>query len=534
MVMTMDGRTDGKPVARKETAVLSPQSQFTPPTELDRKVFEALVPADHYLRRTARAIDFERFRPLMVGCYSADQGRPAMEPVLMLKLEFLQYHDRLSDEVVIAQARVNVAYREFLGLGLESDLPHPSSLSYFRGRLGVQVHQQIFHEVLAQAREHGLVKDRLRLKDATHVIADVAIPSAIQLVAATRDRLLGALAPYDAAWVEGQRVRTETVRFAETGTTAEQRLEARVVHLREIAVWADGLVERLSATVDKADSAWQRLQQALELAHKVLRDREDPKQGDRLVSIQDPQTRFGHHHGSYCGYLLDIAMDADSELVTAVNVLPANGDEAADAALLVEQEEQAHGNDVEAISADAALFQGKKLRELTDPQGLNLEVFVPPKKPKETAYFSVDDFHWDDEGRKVTCPSGQETSHRVRNPQGASWIYRFRREICAACPLLGKCLAKLPKTAGRSVTLNDYREEYAAARAKAQTPEYAAVRGVHYKVERKLGELVRWHGGRRARCRGQTKVLVQQLMIAMVVNIKRVARALCSEPVPPT
>jgi transposase len=514
--------------------MLSPQLRWSPPTELDRKIFDALVPADHYLRRVARVICFERFRPAMAACYSPNLGRPALEPVLMLKLEFLQYHDRLSDEGVISQARVNVAYREFLGLGMESELPDSSSLSYFRGRLGVETHRRIFHELLAQAREHGLVKDRLRLKDATHVIADVAIPSVIRLVAATRERLLDALAPYDTEWVEGQRTRAETVRLADAGASIEQRLEARVVHLREIVSWTEALIARLPGEAIEPDAAGTRLKQTLALAHKVLHDRDDSAGGDHLVSLEDPDARFGCHHGSYCGYLLDIAMDEASELVTAINVLPANGDEAADAAPLIRQEEEAHGNDVEAISADAALFQGEKLRELTDPEDLNLEVFVPPKAPKATGLFTVEDFQQDADGQTVICPAGQRSSTRNRTPQDRGWMYRFRRTTCAACPLQAKCLNKLPRRVGRTVSINDYTADYAAARAKAQTPEFAAVRRVHRKVERKLAEIVRWHGGRRARARGQPQVLLQQIIIGVVVNVKRMVAVLCPEPTPKT
>lgn len=47
--------------------------------------------------------------------------------------------------------------------------------------------------MVRQAREHGLVEDRLRLKDATHAVANVAIPSALELVAQVRQRLLEAL-----------------------------------------------------------------------------------------------------------------------------------------------------------------------------------------------------------------------------------------------------------------------------------------------------------------------------------------------------
>ena len=201
--------------------------------------------------------------------------------------------------------------------------------------------------------------------------------------------------------------------------------------------------------------------------------------------------------------------------------------EAADAAVLIRQEEQAQGNDVEALSGDSALFQGEKLHELTDPEGLDLEVFVPPTSPQPTPYFTSDDFALDKDSQTVTCPAGQQSTMRDRNEQHTGWIYRFRRSACADCPLQAKCLARLPKQHGRSVTKNDYAAEYAAARAKAQTPEFAAIRRIHRKVERKLAELVRWHGGRRARCRGQPKVLVQELITGFVVNVKRVVEMLC-------
>jgi hypothetical protein len=50
----------------------------------------------------------------------------------------------------------------------------------------------VFHQLLSQARGHGLVKDRLRIKDATHVLADIAIPAGLQLIAQARNKLLTA------------------------------------------------------------------------------------------------------------------------------------------------------------------------------------------------------------------------------------------------------------------------------------------------------------------------------------------------------
>ncbi len=524
----MPGDTSGDTLAGRG-AMLTPEPHYIPPTEQDQRVFDLLIPAEHYLRRAGRVIDFERFRSLMAPCYSPDQGRPALEPVLLLKLEFLQYHDRLSDQKVVDAARVNVAYREFLGLGLESPVPHPSLLSYFRGRLGAEVHRQIFDDLVAQAREHGLIKDRLRLKDATHVIADVAVPAAIGLVAGIRDRLLDAVAPCDAEWAEGQRVRVELVRIQSAEARQEQRLEMRVTHLREMIAWVDDFARRQRATAALDDTCWLRLEQTLALAHKVLADRDHPEAGNALASLEDVDARFGRHCGPYCGYLLDILLDPDSEIITSLNVPPFHGDEAADAAVLVRQEEEAQHNDVAALSADGALCNGPRLRELKDPEGLNLEVFVPVPPEPETEYFTAEDFRLNEAGDAVTCPAGQQSSRRDRGKHDTGWIYRFRHTQCAGCPLQEKCTKQLPKAHGRSVLKNEYAAEYAAARAKAQTPEFEAVRREHRKVERKLGELARHHHGRRARYRGRLKVLLQQLMTAIVVNVKRMVRMLCAD-----
>ena len=80
------------------------------------------------------------------------------------------------------------------------------------------------------------------------------------------------------------------------------------------------------------------------------------------------------------------------------------------------------------------------------------------------------------------------------------------------------------------VVKNDYQAEYAAAQAKAQTPEYAAVRRRHPAIERKLSELVRRHDARHARYRGQPRVLYQGLLTSLVVNLKRIVRLLFAPP----
>ena len=84
-----------------------------------------------------------------------------------------------------------------------------------------------------------------------------------------------------------------------------------------------------------------------------------------------------------------------------------------------------------------------------------------------------------------------------------------------------------PVAVGRTGRKTDYQTEYQRAREKALTPQYAEVRREHPKVERKLGEVMNRHGGRRARYRGRWKVLIQQLMACTATNVKRLVRSAC-------
>src|SRR5262245_10221570 len=111
------------------------ETYYTAPTELDELICAKLVPDDHYLRQVKAGVDFTSVRRLVAEYYSPDQGRGADDPVLLFKLCFLQFHYNLSDRDVLIAAQVNVAYRFFLDLSVESKLPTGGLLSQFRTRV---------------------------------------------------------------------------------------------------------------------------------------------------------------------------------------------------------------------------------------------------------------------------------------------------------------------------------------------------------------------------------------------------------------
>ncbi len=131
------------------------------------------------------------------------------------------------------------------------------------------------------------------------------------------------------------------------------KLQTRIDLVQEIQ---DLIVQKLADQTSMDNEAWRKLQMVHDLAAKILDNCNHPGQGDRVRSVVDPEVRTGKHQEYYDGYMVDIMIDADSELITMLDVLPANGAEAANAVELIRREERVHGNDIESLSIDGIGF----------------------------------------------------------------------------------------------------------------------------------------------------------------------------------
>ena len=52
---------------------------------------DSLVPKDHLLRKIDQTIDFNFIRDKVKDLYFADNGRPAIDPVVLFKMLFIGY-----------------------------------------------------------------------------------------------------------------------------------------------------------------------------------------------------------------------------------------------------------------------------------------------------------------------------------------------------------------------------------------------------------------------------------------------------------
>jgi hypothetical protein len=246
---------------------------------------------------------------------------------------------------------------------------------------------------------------------------------------------------------------------------------------------------------------------------------------DRVISTVDPEARHGHKTAArgFDGYKGHVAVDPDSEIITAIVVTPGNAGDASVAEDLVadlvgdSEGTGGEGGERPAVYGDNAYGSGEFQSHLEDNDIASGCKTAAPTAPD--GHFSKDAFTIDLEDDTVTCPNGVSVEIR-RNDKGEGTA-NFGR-VCATCPLRDQCTSS-PE--GRSVAVGVHEDVLARARRRQKDPEWKAdYRATRPKVERKLGHLTRRrHGGRRARVRGKAKVGADFKLLAAAVNLARLA-----------
>ena len=92
---------------------------------------DMLVPEEHLKRKVERVNTYDRINGFVAQYYCPDNGRPAVELVVLFKMVFIQHlfgipSLRRSVEEIIA----NFAYMWFLGADLTTKVPHFSTVCY--------------------------------------------------------------------------------------------------------------------------------------------------------------------------------------------------------------------------------------------------------------------------------------------------------------------------------------------------------------------------------------------------------------------
>lgn len=468
---------------------------------LYRGLYNIIVPKNHLLRKIKDNIDFSFVNPMLRESYCEHYGRPAKEPEMMFKLLFLKRLYDLSDEALIQNAAVNMAYKYFLDLDPEDGMIDSSLLTKFRKtRITEDMLEEMLKETITQAIQKGLIKSTAIIVDSTHTKASARPSTPTQILRGLSKQLRKEIykSMYDLS-----------VKFP------EKPLET--ADLEEEIKYTQQLLENIGE--DILGSGQPKIQKLYAHIKELL-------ESDRIRGIQskhDEDARFGHKSATstFFGYKNHIAM-TEERLITGIGV---TSGEVSDGYMLKSLLEQSKSNGIEVkeILGDTAYSSIDNIK-YCDGEKITLiaksnPVIANAAEPKN------DGFEYNKDAGLMQCPAG-ELAKKVHKRQGKYdnkyFIYDFNRNTCQQCPYADKCRVGQSKTKTYCVTITSQRNR---ERLDFEKSEYFNERlRIRYRIEEKNGELKQAHGLRTAESTGLAAMRLQAYFTAFAVNIKRIIK----------
>ena len=481
--------------------------------------------------------------------YCLNNGRDSVPPSMLATVLLLQTHDKVSDDEAKARADFDIRWKVALGIAVDDKPFAKSTLQLFRAHL--ILHEKIrgvFERSLQFARQTGYLKGH-RMKaalDTSYILGCGAVKDTYNLLADGIVQVVRALSALDGVRTQEWANERGLERYFGSSVKGEAAInwddeKERRAFLQAIVADADRVLElarhaqwqlpnedqKRQVILDSADLLGQLLLQDVERKDDGVSLKEGVSR-NRIPSVHDPEMRHGHKSSSvrFDGYKAAVAVDTDSQLITAVDVLPGNAPDNTGAMALVEQTEKNTACEVEETMGDCAYGDGATRQAFVDA-GRTLVAKVPGRPNK--AYFPKEDFQIDLAAGTCTCPAGQVTRIRRRlksHPDGQGgwqrpWGFVFDNRTCGACHLRSKCVAG-KKGKGRTVSLHPQEALLQQARTFQQSPAFAEYRRRRQVVEHRLARLVQL-GIRQSRYFGRVKTRFQLLMAATVANLTLVA-----------
>ena len=418
--------------------------------------------------------------------------------------------------------------------------------------------REVFESSLRLARQSGYLKQRgMRVAlDTTCILGRGAVQDTHNLLADGIVKLLRVLAAVANTtvreWAEGQgceRHLGSSIKGEATIDWSDRK--ARAALLAELVADADRLLELARQALERLpqDGAErQSIVDGAELLGQLLLQDVERKSGDgdadahaddgvsvrdgvsrdRMPSVHGPELRHGHKSSRrrFNGHKAAIVVDTDSQLITAVDVLPGNAPDNLGALELVEASEASTGSVVEEAIGDAADGDGRTRQAFADA-GRRLVAKVPGRPNR--SHFPKHDFHLDLAAGSCTCPAGQVTHTIVpagkrTDRTGRTYrvqAFQFDGAVCRVCPLRSQCIVAQGRP-GRRVLIHPQEALPQQARALQQSAAYDEYRARRVVVEHRLARLVQL-GIRQARYFGRVKTKFQLYLAATVANLTLVA-----------
>jgi transposase len=498
-----------------------------------------------------------KLRSELETCYCTDNGRVAVEPVLLTGVSLLQYLDGVPDRQALDLLRYHAGWNFALNRQLGDEVFHPTTLVNFRQRLlDHHLSAALFQAVLEALLEAGLLarKGRQRL-DSTQMFGRVSRMSRLDCVRESLrlalQELSQKLAPAQPPpwWTRlwERYVETQTDYRAGEETLARKFIEAGT-DAKELLDWLasdSGQPFRQIKQVELLGRVFaQQFEVSTETAAPAAKSKEQLG-SDRVQNPHEPEATYsckgrGEQKKEHVGYKVQVAESVSQAvlapaeptqnfIVGVVTHAAPESDEQGAAKMAAEQ--QAMGLDKPSEQyVDAAYISAKDLAQAAQEQR---ELIGPAPAPANNneGRFNSETFQVKVEERQALCPAGHQNSlcSRLEEKTTGKVSYRFEWEsaVCATCPLRAQCIRSTDKH--RTLVVGEHHTFLQGRRQEQKTPAFKERMRHRNAIEGTQSELARAHGLKRCRYRGLAKARLQNYFAAAACNSKRWLRRLAWE-----
>jgi len=489
----------------------------------------------HLARARARLFADKDFADL----YCPSNGRPSVPPSLLAVALLLQAHDRVSDNEAIERANFDIRWCVALGVECASGPFVKSTFQEFRAKLVIHDKARaVFLASLEEAKRQGFLRGEKRTiaLDTTPIFGKGAVQDTYNLLATGIVMLVRALADHARFEPGVWAAKHDLSRYFATSIKGEAAINwddkaERQAFLSSIVGDAQRLLviaRQVCEPLPPDDLAGQKIRDAAGLLCQLLvQDIETDdsgqskiKQGvakDRIPSATDPEVRHGRKSKSkrFDGHKAAVAVDADTGLVTDVDVIAGNAPDNENALALVKGAERNLDCKVGKTIGDCAYGDGATRQQFADA-GRELVARVPAQA---SGQFSKSEFAIDLEHACVRCPAGHSIriARSRKHPDQFVQSVTFPAAACAACELRPQCV-KPEAQGGRSIAIHPQEAMLQQARAYQSSDAGRADLLKRQVVEHRIARLVQL-GIRQSRFFGRKKTKLQLLLAATVANL---------------
>jgi hypothetical protein len=482
-----------------------------------------------------------RSREELAGCYVPDNGRPGVEPVILLGVLIFQFLERVPDRQAAELVKYHLGWKLALNLDLSFKGIHHTTLSHFRERLLAKGKADLAMRIITEGLlAAGLLKKRSKQRlDSTHIIGAVARLSALECVRETLALALEELHPQLKAGELPEFWALLWERYVESKLdykSSEETLRAKQQQAGQDCLGLLKWLEALSVELREGKQ--------VVLLREVFAQQYELEGSGKVVPVKvhatgvvqnphDPEAEWsakgkGKHKVEWVGYKVQVAEtvpEQKSQIGFITSVVTQRASQSDDPGLeltLKSQQQMGLERPTERyvdgayISADAiteAKAEGWDLMGPAQPS---------PGTPKQPKLYRIEAFDVSITKRKALCPQGKLSTECSKLTHGDSGKVTYRFEFgrqCRSCPVRSLCVPE--GQPHRMIRVGALHEALQERRREQQTPEFKLRMQQRNGVEGTISELVRGHGLRRTRYKGFAKIDLQNQLTAAACNIKR-------------